>query len=94
MNIMSLCKNFDLREFIDLGIFEVIGKEISSMSNALNGYHVIISDDAGIINSFRTKFSREALFLIPVVALLKQESSYSVMHKCIQSGAAALVIKI
>ena len=94
MNVISFCKKNDFSEYIDFEKFKSMGKEISDSSKRFSNFQVILSDDRKTINSMRAKYDSEALMLIPAVALLKEESPYSEIHKCISSGATALLIKM
>jgi len=94
MNIISMCKNFDFRELVDIDAVKILGDEIGSQEIPSASYQVILSDDAAVIKSFRTGYIKDFLLLVPMVAILKRDSTYSAMARCITSGATALIVKI
>jgi hypothetical protein len=93
MNVISYCKDLNIREIMDDDAFKNIRNEIAGWNQSPSDYKVIISDDHHTINALRKRHSSESLILMPAVALLKQDSPYSSVHDCIKSGAVAIVIR-
>lgn len=94
MKILSFCKDTDLSNLIDSEAIKCIGLETFGANSSRHAFQVILSDNHSMINSLRSIYKQDVLSLIPAVALLKQDSSYSVVNKCISSGATALLVKI
>ena len=88
MNILSFCKSIEFGKFIDFEVVQAMESDIPNLDISSLVFQAILVDDCQTIKMIKTRLERRARLMIPIIMLLRQNSSYGLIRQCIDTGAS------